>query len=129
MNEFQKWCQEILPIVQAAAKGHEVEFWDSECDVWRTKDVSSLSISMRYRIKPKTIKIGEYDVPEPCREALEYGERYWVVGIMADSPLQSWSWSGDSLATMWLERGLLHRTKEAAELHTKVLISLTATKE
>ena len=40
--------------------------------------------NMEYRLKPeppKTIRIGEYDVPEPVREPLEKDTEYWIANF------------------------------------------------
>lgn len=127
MNEFQKWCQELLPIVQAAANGETIEYV-STAGGWWPKEHANISKGVKYRIKPHTIRIGEYDVPEPCREPLEKGDLYWVAALNKDSPLHEYTWDDDRIDTVWLLRGIIHRTQEAADIHSKALISLT-TKE
>ncbi len=78
-----------------------------------------------YRLKPRTIKIGEYDVPEPVREPLEEGQRYYIPNICIVTTPHTWNWDGDSFDTRCLERGLLHLDRESAEIHARALISLT----
>lgn len=79
-----------------------------------------------YRRKPKTIRIGEYDVPEPLRVVPERGQKVWGVHVSSDSLSYSMHWvPGDTSMTL-LCNGMLHLTREAAELHTRALISLTA---
>lgn len=76
-----------------------------------------------YRIKPKTIRIGEIDVPEPVKVALERGQKYWVVYFYGVGELVGEdTWKGDNYDTCWMRRGLIHLTQEAAELHAKALI-------
>ena len=83
-----------------------------------------------YRRKPRTIRIGKYDVPEPLREEPENGEVYWVVDFgSTDTVSYSHTWSGDFIDRFWFNGGLIHTTEEAAQLHAKALISLTQTKE
>lgn len=125
MNEFQKWCQEILPFVQAAANGETIEYQLAP-DHWIIKECASFTKAGKYRIKSHTIRIGEYDVPEPCREPLEKGDLYWVAALKEDSPLHGYTWEDDRIDTVWLLRGIIHRTQEAADIHSKALISLTA---
>ena len=80
-----------------------------------------------YRRKPRTIRIGEFDVPEPFRGELTGDQEYWtpaidrVNGFMADARHNS----TQSTGRMHIARGLVHLTKEAAELHAQALISLT----
>ena len=125
MNEFQRWCKEILPIVQAAANGETVEY-DLTTGGWETKKHANMSKTRKYRIKPHTIRIGKYDVPEPCREPLQKGDMYWLATLEEDSPRDWYTWIDGRLDTVWLSRGIIHRTQEAADIHSKALISLTA---
>ena len=127
MNEFQEWCKEILPFVQAAANGEPIEY-ATITGGWGIKKLLSFTKAGKYRIKPRTIRIGEYDVPEPCREPLQKGDMYWIASLDEESPLLEYTWREDRIDTIWLSRGIIHHTKEAADIHSKALISLT-TKE
>jgi hypothetical protein len=87
-------------------------------------------VDCEYRRKPLTIRIGEYDVPEPLRDEPEDGEVYWVVDFSStDTVSDIYTWSGDFIDRFWFNGGLIHTTEEAAQLHAKALISLTQTKE
>ena len=121
MTEFQEWCKEILPIVQAAANGETIEYQH-----WIIKECANFTKAGKYRIKPRTIRIGEYDVPEPCREPLEKGDLFWLATLDEESPLQGYTWREYRIDTICLSRGIVHRTQEAADIHSKALISLTA---
>lgn len=74
---------------------------------------------------PKTIRIGEYDVPEPVREPLEDGKEYWGVDPTATELAWSYKWNNAGFCNLMLRRGLIHLTKEAAVIHAKALLSLT----
>lgn len=78
-----------------------------------------------YRRKVKTIRIGEYDVPEPLRVSPNKGETYHFVSFKGGSNVHSYSWHGDSIDDELLSKGIIHLTREAAELHAIALISLT----
>lgn len=79
------------------------------------------------------ITINGFEVPEPVRGPMRRGERYWVVSI---APFQDhgstfcreYNWADDGFDRLWLQRGLIHRTQEAAEKHAKALLSFTAEK-
>ena len=75
-----------------------------------------------YRIKHKTIRIGDTDVPEPVRQALKNGQEYFIACITGRSFSTEGTWSGDEYDNRWLSRGLIHLTREAAEIHAKALI-------
>ena len=84
--------------------------------------------NMEYRLKPeppKTIRIGEYDVPEPVREPLEDDKEYWGVDPMAEEFAWNYKWHNAAFCNLRLRRGLIHLTKEAAVIHAKALLSLT----
>ncbi|WP_340619302.1 hypothetical protein [Xenorhabdus siamensis] len=85
--------------------------------------------SKKYRLKPSTIEIGKYDVPEPVREPLEECDEYYCPDINTfgtpDADSHCWGESiGNDMAR--LSSGLIHLDRESAELHAKALISLTA---
>jgi hypothetical protein len=77
-------------------------------------------------IKPKTININGFEVPEPVREKLDNGDRYWVSG--AASSFET-AWADDDRDNNYLNLGLIHLTKEAAELHREALLSFTKKKD
>lgn len=76
-----------------------------------------------YRRKQKTININGFEVPEPMREKPEIGEKYFAVCEGLNAVEQEWD--EFECEFEWLENGLFHKTKEAAELHAKALLSFT----
>ena len=88
------------------------------------KDVVFLSCN-KYRIKPRTIRIGEYDVPEPVREPLKDGERYFTEDPSIPSLVWVSFWVGSPVDIHRLENGLIHRTEKAAKLCAEAKMSLT----
>ena len=80
-----------------------------------------------YRRKPRTIRIGEIDIPEPVREQLQNGEEYFVPAIECFCKYtHNFSWDNDSTDKRLLKKGMVHLTNEAALAHAKALIALTA---
>ena len=75
------------------------------------------------------IKIGDMDVPEPERRSLEKGETYYVPCISYPDIADSFSWNNDTYDIRVLKRGLVHKTREAAEQHAKALLAFTASEE
>ena len=72
-------------ILRAIADGKKVqyrhtpsgwEFFDSSDGFLCWKLLKGSTIE--WRIAPKTIKIGDFEVPEPCREPLAQDTNYWV---------------------------------------------------
>ncbi|PHM29100.1 hypothetical protein [Xenorhabdus budapestensis] len=81
-----------------------------------------------YRLKPRTIRIGEYDVPEPARESLKYDQKYFYPCLSGKTIYKSSLWINGVNDRLLLKRGLIHLEKDSAELHAKALISLTKQK-
>jgi len=129
MNEFQEWCKEILPIVQAGADGEEIEVKDSKLDNWQKNNFGFPLYGVSFRIKPKTIRIGEFDVPEPERKPLNTDDVYYIAATCDSRMVFSGVWADDSFDRIRLKRGLIHLTEEAAIIHAKALISLTEVKD
>ena len=82
--------------------------------------------TMAYRRKPRTIRIGEFDVPEPMRDAPAHRTDFFVVYLDSEDLYFLDSWVGTELDEQRLAKGLCHLTCEAARLHAKALLSLTS---
>jgi hypothetical protein len=78
-----------------------------------------------WKVKPRTININGYEIPEPMRVSPEEGEVYYVV-CLPDISVKNYTFYNGHPETRWLSKGLLHKTREAAELHLKALLSFTA---
>ena len=84
--------------------------------------------NLQYRLKPeppKTIRIGEYDVPEPVREPLENGATCWYPKLSNIDLIDGYIWCNDDTDVRMLSNGLIHLTEEAAKAHAEALLSLT----
>lgn len=80
--------------------------------------------NVKYRRKPRTIRIGTFDVPEPVREPLEMGQEYWIA-CTTDGRAGKYWWNQGDIDLRWLADGLIHLTKEAAQIHIDALLSFT----
>lgn len=112
------------------------QFWQrrgirSDTGNWIDCDYSPIwGAHSEYRRKPRTIRIGEFDVPEPMREAPKELSIYFVPTTGHGKFLCDFSnWCGDVIDKSRMSRGMCHATEEAATLHTIALISLTCTPE
>lgn len=95
-------------------------------DGWQPlKDNPSWSHKLEYRRKIKTIRIGEYDVPEPLRVAPKIGTYFYFPSLGSEKQYDEINYDGCSYDKRILSSGMMHLTREAAELHAKALISLT----
>ena len=73
---------------------------------------------------PKTININGIEVPEPVREPLNFGDEYVALDLIC--VIDDIEWFGDDWDMENLHLGIIHLTKEAAEIHRKALLSFTA---
>ncbi|EJK8625374.1 hypothetical protein [Morganella morganii] len=97
-------------------KFHSTDKWNQMSDVF-------FQTHKEYRLKPNFIDINGHKVPEPVREPLKIGQVYWLARI--HGAVDSFEWEGDHECRAWLECGLIHLTKEAAEAHAAALFSFT----
>lgn len=82
--------------------------------------------NVEYERKPRTIRIGNYDVPEPLRVAPSEDAHYYTPNFGCHSGVADFFYtSHHDYDNITIKRGMMHLTKEAAELHAKALISLT----
>lgn len=72
-------------------------------------------------IKPKTIRIGDVEVPEPLRVAPEIGATYWRLNL-SDRSNEIENWQGVSCEIRWLKTGLLQATEQGAQQMLAALI-------
>ena len=78
-----------------------------------------------YRRKPCTININGREVPEPVREPLKEGQKYYIPSLEYSPTYNCVAWADGTFDRFWLERGLIHLTREAATAHAKELLSFT----
>lgn len=81
-----------------------------------------------FRKKPKTININGYEVPEPLREAPAGGTMYYYPSTSMAEVSYGCYHSGDNYENSLLKHGLIHLTREAAQLHLEALLSFTSEK-
>ena len=84
----------------------------------------------QYRRKPKVISINGIDVPEPERGPLKYNQDYYIP-VMGGHPSKyaGFLWKGNSYDHIYLKRGIVHSTFEAAEIHARAILSFTETNQ
>ncbi len=74
-------------ILKAIAEGDEIEYLERPWLSWKTLSAKSFLQAMvngdlgnpeYYRVKPKTMNINGYEVPEPVRTKLNDGDTYYI---------------------------------------------------
>lgn len=74
-----------------------------------------------FRVKPETIMVNGHEVPAPLTEQLPPGVVHWAVCINGEEVAVSLD-NSHTHFHLWLQRGLLHSTKGAAEIHAAALL-------
>ena len=76
-----------------------------------------------YRRKPRTVQVGDIEVPEPCKVELEDGQDYFVPNLTTGASLRTWyGYKHDVRA---LKSNLVHLDFQSAEIHAKALIEVS----
>ena len=83
-----------------------------------------------FRLKPMLV-IGDHLVPMPVRGAAEMkkGDAYYTPSLDSKTGYLGYTWSNRSFDIEMCDKGLVHRTKEAAVAHTKAFIALSKKKD
>ena len=124
-TEWKKWCEETAPVMEAAGRGEFVQVQGRD-GAWldRVRE-DGFCYGLKYRIKQRTIRIGEHDVPEPMREAPEVGSVFYVVNTADKQPLEM-TWYGEEYDFYILSAGMIHANKRDAAHHMLALRSISS---
>lgn len=78
----------------------------------------------QYRRKPRSIMIGDIEVPEPCKVSLKYKEEYFIP-LLTTAGASLRIWNGDKHDAYVLKSNLVHLDFQSAALHAKALIEVS----
>ena len=127
MNQPHPHAASMLLYAQDAAETDKPwERWEFKgCDAGFNKCLKhpEWNDHFEYRRKPKTITVNGIEVPEPIREAPKVGEKFFFVDLSVSTLTTHFSWENDAFDRDWLNKGLLHFTKEAAIAHAKAMLA------
>ena len=132
MSDFQDFCKKILPFVQAGIAGEVVQ-WNAGVHGWldvndANPECFGFEAGTEFRIKPRAIKIGDFDVPEPMRNNPVDGKEIYVVTPHVREGITPSTWLGCGWQYTALGRGLVHESAENAEAHARALFSFSVKK-
>ena len=80
-------------------------------------------------IKPNTININGYEVPEPVREPLKNGKEYYAASPHTRGKPYLYKWVNCEFDKHALKNGLIHKNKKAVKKHNRALMSFTKLKK
>lgn len=116
--------------MHALACGLKVQRYSIVMNDWITiNDSHKWCEDSRYRIKPRTIRCGDMEFPEPLRTSPEVGSWIYISNPLNGNGYIETRWVGDLDEALMLSRGMVHATREDAESHTVALLALTEVKK
>ena len=95
----------------------EVE-WLTSLGKWESEPDPDWDEGTELRFRPKMITVGKHSFPHPMRVAPKNGVICWITTLLG---AESVYWSDSPTKRYWLELGLVHDCKAAAEQHAKHL--------
>lgn len=112
---------------QMAEMDEPWKLWEfNNCTGWEKCDMTPLwHDNHEYRQIPKTIKIGNYDVPEPMREKPEIGTAYHYIYSGCEDGVTTGYWHNSKHDNNRLKRGDCHLTRDNCIAHAKALFSFS----
>jgi hypothetical protein len=79
------------------------------------------------KIKPRTININGFEVPEPLRKYPEVGTVIFLASTNCKRGNNYSKWRNEETYFEWIEKGIVHLTQESAQKHIDALLSFTRT--
>ena len=110
-------------VIRAYANGAEVEYFDGK--IWRYIKTPIFYEDYKFRVKPRTFPIGEWEAPVPETTTPQEGQQYHAPDLVMEGFTCSYTWRGDAIDERLLARGLLHLTREAAFQHGRALAAFS----
>ena len=107
------------PVFKCTADGHFFCKWENISSL-HENDVIGM-----WEESTETIKIGDFEFPKGETEPLEVGEKYYIPILHWDILTIEITWDGSNGDMKWLKFGVVHKTKEAALKHARVLIAIS----
>ena len=115
-------------ILQAIAEDTNVKLQEFSGNVWEpisSEDalkVIAAGFCTPMRLTPKTIRIGDIDVPMPMQVAPEKGTTYWVVSFFGLELVRLEIWANHDADHVRLRRNLCHLAKADCCTHAEAII-------
>ena len=108
------------------SKNNVLEYMDEFNEICPVANGTSLYVffsnDYKFRLKPRTIKIGDVEINAPEIEPLKYDQNYFVPSFINKELCVTYTWRNNFTDKENLNRSLVHVIKENAVSHTKALI-------
>ena len=132
---FQVEGQDVFPGDTVYYYGDDKYMWGREMIVEKDSCVNGVHAesfakgAATFRLKPMLV-IGDHLVPMPVRDAAEMknGDCYYIPSLETRDGYLKYIWTDHRFHIEMYDKGLVHRTKEAASAHTGAFIALSKKK-
>lgn len=94
-----------------------------ELDSWLA-EVLLRPESWEIRRKQQVITVNGFKVPKPVDVTPEQDSEYFIADVTSGDFFEGFYWCGNPTEAMFLSRGLIHKTKEAAIAHAKAMLGI-----
>lgn len=133
---FQVEGQDVFPGDTVYYYGDDKYMWGREMIVEKDSCVNGVHAesfakgAATFRLKPMLV-IGDHLVPMPVRDAAEMknGDDYYTPSLDTEEGYLAFYWTSHGFDFEVCDKGLVHRTKEAASAHTEAFIALSKKKD
>jgi len=116
---------------EAFGRGGDVQFklTNHSDNQWKTLSTHSTfekfnENQYEFRLKPQTIQIGSRTIVKPISVKPEMGAEYFVIDLNDKIKYDTHEWTDHDVDNLFLERGLIHLTKDDAINHAESLLEL-----
>ena len=127
-NPHLKIIQQCAAAVAAGMEPVVVQFYRDEWLTLATREdgmpEAGWNPEYKYRIKPRTVTVHGVELPEPLRVAPMYEDAFWLATVFDGAPFSA-RWTGNDSQMTWLQNGIVHSTREAAEQWREFFLSMT----
>lgn len=134
MNEhYREWLENVRDVCVAALNGKQIEEKPrdagEEKEWWPWPSNTGFNTKCKYRAAQPTINVNGFDVPKPMETKPSNGKTYFIASTSAASFYMIMVWEDDGFDNMYMQRRVVHSSKEAAIKHAKALLGIDPNEE
>lgn len=133
MKNKRAWLENVRDTCVAALNGKQIEEKPldagEEKEWWPWPSNTGFNTKCKYRAVQPTISVNGFNVPKPMDAPQLKGQTYFIATPSGRDCFNELVWDGDEVDSMYLNRQIMHRTKEAAIVHAKAMLGIDPDEE
>lgn len=127
-KKYRAWLENVRDTCIAALDGKQIEEKPidacEEREWWPWPTNTGFNTNCRYRAVQPTISVNGFNVPRPMDAPQLKGQTYFVATPSSREFFNELAWDGDEIDSLFLNRRVMHSTKEAAIMHAKAMLGI-----